>query len=298
MPALFVTGAGGFVGRHFLRRAGEQAAWSVTALTRSELPGPLPANVRVVTGDLRATGWEFALEGADTVVHLAALTGKATAAEFRETNLRATERLLTAARAAGVQRFLFVSSIAAKFADAPHYHYAESKRAAEAAVLASGMRVAIVRPTIVLGPGSPIGQRLRALAAGPVVPVFGSGRARIQPIHVNDLASILAAVVQQDRFNGEIIEAGGPDVVTMEDFLRRMHQVLKGVRPRVIHVPVRPLRSALAFAESVSIKLVPFTAGQLASFCNDGVATNGAATELAPRMRDAEEMIAELTKDA
>ena len=295
MPALFVTGAGGFVGRRFIDLAAGRTDLRVTALVRNTLPDPAPAAVDFVRADLLDPAGLPALDGIDTVVHLAALTGKAPAAAFRRVNVEATTRLLEACRRAGVRRFLFVSSIAAKFTDT-HYPYADSKRDAEAAVRASGLRTVIVQPTIILGPGSPIGERFRTLATAPVVPVFGHGRALIQPIHVDDLARVLLALIERDRFDGETLEVGGPDIIPIEEFLRRVHRSVRGSEPRTLHIPVVPLRALLSLLEKVSIALVPFTAGQLASFSNDGVAVDAGVSGLVRDMRSVDEMIADLVR--
>lgn len=271
MPALFVTGATGFIGRALIERIATRNDVTVTALVR-RIPAVLEGlAVRYVEGDLLASdGWRSELEGADTVLHMAAATGKLPRAEIHRVNVDATERLLDLARIAQVERFLFVSSIAAKFADAPHSHYAASKRAAERMVLDSPLRTLIVRPTMVLGRGSPIGRKLRMLATSPVMPVFGDGHARIQPVHVDDLAAMLLDLARSGVFDGRIVEVGGPDAIEIETFLRAVRRTVRGAEGALLHVPVGPLRTLLALVERVSVNLVPVTAGQLASFTNDG----------------------------
>jgi NADH dehydrogenase len=271
MPALFVTGATGFVGRALFERIAARNDVTVTALVRRVPAAPSGSAVRYVQGDLLGSdGWRSDLEGADTVLHMAAATGKLPRAAIHRVNADATERLLALARLARVERFLFVSSIAAKFADAPHYHYAASKRAAERMVVDSPLRTLIVRPTMVLGRGSPIGRKLRMLATSPVMPVFGDGQARIQPVHVDDLAAMLLDLATSDVFDGRIVEAGGPDAIEIETFLRTVRRAVRGADGTALHVPAGPLRALLALIERVSVNLVPFTAGQLASFTNDG----------------------------
>lgn len=274
MRTLFLTGASGFVGRQFTADA-RRAGWSVIALSRTPPTSP-SKDVRWIAADLgQPERYRDALAGVDAVLHLAAAVGKASPAEFQRVNVDGTRILLDACADAGIDRFLFVSSIAARFQDKAYYHYATSKQEAEAVVSAGTVNSLIVRPTIVLGAGSPIGDRFRALGTAPVVPVFGNGRARIQPIHVDDLSALLLHIVEEHAFDGRILELGGPEVLTMEDLLRRIHEVARGRSPRVLHVPVGALRHLLGGLERISTALAPVTAGQLASFCNDGVATTG-----------------------
>ena len=84
MSGIFLTGATGFLGRHVLRRLVAGGRGPVVCLARdpSRFPDTGDAPVDCIRGDLDAPErWEDALRGCDTVVHLAALTGKAKPAE-------------------------------------------------------------------------------------------------------------------------------------------------------------------------------------------------------------------------
>ena len=253
---VFVTGGEGFVGKHLMRVA-RRRGLDLVLLQR---PG----------ADLRdPRSYAKSLSGTEAVVHLAAATGAASERDHAAVNAEGTRGLVEAARAAGVKRFLLVSTIAAKFADTSRYPYARSKQEAEAAVSASRLRTAIVRPTIVLGSGSAVLAGLRRLAAFPVVPIFGAGTARVQPIDVNDLAIVLDAILAEDRFDGGILEAGGRDVVSMEELITTIRAIASSKTPRVVHLPYRPISAVLWGLERSGLRL-PVTAGQLASFAEDG----------------------------
>jgi nucleoside-diphosphate-sugar epimerase len=296
MKSLFITGASGFVGRSLVKQVGQRSELAAICVGRSAAPAGLPASVRWHSADLLDPGsYQAQLAGSDVVLHLAGLTGRASRSSFFRVNTESTRVLLDASKAAGVPRFLFVSSVAASFSGSPYYHYAQSKRAAEALVQQSGLRTVIVRPTIVLGPGSPLGEKLRTLASGPVVLVFGNGRARIQPIHVDDLAAILLSLIDTDRFTGEVIEVGGAEDVEMQDFLERVRKAQDLPKGRVIHIPVRPLQLVLSGMERISTSFLPFTAGQLSSFTNDGIAAPAVPpVDQGIRLRSLDEMIGEL----
>jgi NADH dehydrogenase len=308
MSSLFITGLTGFVGRALRARLeSERPGRPILSLQRApsgEVPGSgASARTRIVTGDLGdVTTWETALAGAKTVVHLAARTGKASRELHFETNAEGTRRLLEAARRSGVEHLLFVSTIAATYPDKRSYPYAASKERAEELVRESGLRHAILRPTIVLGPGSPIGATLRGLAKAPFLPVFGDGRTRIQPVHVDDVVSALLLLV--DRLeSGAIVEGtfdlGGPEALSFEDFLLRLARAVRGSDPKVVHLPVRAMIAVLSALEPMLLPVLPVTAGQLSAFVHDGVAEAvGLWDELPAPRRGVDEMVAELAGDA
>jgi NADH dehydrogenase len=273
--AIFLTGATGFIGKRLAARL-DREGLELRLLVRGDRPSAGAGGGRsavLVRGALEdPASYAEALRGCNTVVHLAARTGKARPAEYFRVNAEGTSRLLDECRRAGVSRFLYVSSIAAGYADKRAYPYARSKERAEDAVRASGLRYLILRPTIVLGAGSPAWRGLAALAGAPVIPVFGDGRSRVQPVDVDDLAGCLQELLEEDHFTGEVIEVGGRDVLAIEDLLSRIHRALRGREPRVVRLPARITVSLLAAAEIVLLPWMPLTAGQLSVFLNDSAA--------------------------
>ena len=269
-PALFITGASGFIGRQLLARlAGRYAR--VTALSRTSQP-PVPGVTWVQGGIADKGAWSRHL-GPDTdVAHLAAATGGASASAHRAVNAVGTETLVRAAEQAGVRGFLLVSSIAVRFPEDAFYPYATAKREAEAIVRGARVPSVIVRPTIVLGPGSPIGQRLAALAGGPMIAAIGGGTARVQPVDVTDVAAALATLLERRAVDGGTVEFGGPEVLTMRDLLVRTRAALGKPPARVVSLPYGMLRAGLIGAGALLGPRAPVTPGQLTSFVHDGVA--------------------------
>lgn len=269
-----MTGAAGFLGR---RLAGALAATGrgVTGLVHRTPPGSgeEPPPWTVVRGDvLEPAGYESALDGVDTVFHAAAATGKAPAARHERVNVEGTRRLLDAARRRGVRRFVYLSSIAVTFTHKARYPYARTKEAAEALVRASGLDTIVVRPTIVVGPGAPVLSALVRLARLPVVPVFGDGRAVVQPVFVDDLVRALVALGAAPAGPAEPVAVGGPERLTIEAFLVAIARSLGRPRIRTLHVPLPLLLPAVALGETVAFGLMPLTVGQLATFRCDGIA--------------------------
>ncbi len=275
MQSIFVTGGSGFVGRALLPMLAQLPLRKLLLLGhRSPISVP-SAPAGTVTGVLQGSlnsprSFAGDLEGVDCVIHLSAATGKATRAEHFRINVEGTRNLVEACRAAGVRRFLYVSSIAAKFANKTRYWYAQAKQQAEEIVRASGMAHCIARPTMIFGRHSPVQSGLERLALLPVVPVFGDGKTPVQPIAVDDVAGFLLAILEQELFHGATLELGGPATISIEDLLRRMRRARGGGDARVMHFPLGLVVPPLTVMEWIAYRALPVTVGQLAAFRNAG----------------------------
>jgi NADH dehydrogenase len=293
---IFLTGATGFIGRHLLDLLDESRCELVVCLVRdpAKLAGKSRATtyVKAVPGDLlKPEKYAAELRGIDVVCHLAAALGKSTPEEMERVNVEGTRVLLEAARAAGVKRFLHVSTIAVTFPEKRHYPYARTKERAEKVVRSSELDWAIVRPTIVLGPGSGWGKKLLALATAPIPFLFGSGRTRMQPVDVRDVARFLAEIMAMPSLGRETVELGGPDVLTFDEFIAK----IRADSTPILHVPAGPLVAALGALERPLRSILPVTAGQFYGFLHDTTAAPHAlAGRLVPAKRNVDVMIEEL----
>ena len=288
---LFITGASGFLGRHFLLYCERHWGGEIICLSRQPR-NAAGSRVRWRTGDvLDVASYREALAPGTTVVHMAAVTGKADRAEYDRTNAEGTRALLRACVERGVSRFVLVSSVAARYPNLAGYPYGASKRDAEEAVTGSGLPYLIVRPTIILGTESPIWQKLSQLAAARLVPMIGNGRTRVQPIHVRDVAMALGELVRTPEATG-IIELAGEETLPIRELLVRIHQSRRGSAPLVVSVPYPPLRFVLELMEKGVPQLLPVTAGQLSVFVNDSsITADNRLKALWPQMMKVDEMI-------
>jgi NADH dehydrogenase len=185
-----------------------------------------------------------------------------------------------------------VSSVAATYRDTTLYHYADSKAEAEESVRMSGLPYVILRPTLVLGRNSPMWVGLATLAGLPVMPIFGNGTVRTQPVYVGDVVKWLLKAVNDRRGDGRAIGFGGPDVVSVETLLRRIRRKLRGKDSGVVHVPAVPAISLLASVDRWLGSRLPITAGQLSLFVNDSTAVADASTpETVPEAVTLDQMI-------
>jgi len=293
--SVFITGATGFIGKALIRRLIAAGTYSITALVR-HVPEQKSNEPNWIVGDLLdSKTYQSSLRNFDAVIHLAATTGKASPYEHELTNVEGTRKLLEAAKTAGVQRFVYVSTVTVTFPDRRWHSYARTKKRAETLVRQSGIPSIILRPTIVLGEESPIWRSLSRIASRSIILMPNGGRVLVQPILVTDLVYGIEQALSKCQFQGEALDLGGPSPLPFAEFVRAIHRGLRGKEPWLFPVPLLPVRGVLGLLEPVARPVLPITAGQLALFAyNSAVTPNWLHDTLKGRMLSLEETIASI----
>ena len=263
---ILVTGAAGFVGRALTAHLVKIDANEVIAMTRAMPANRLMGARYVAIGDLAAGAFgPAALDGTDVIVHAAARVhvlndDKAkSAAEFDRVNVAVTLELARQAVAAGVRRFIFLSSIGVNgvqtdrdkpFTEAdppnPHNPYADSKLKAEQGLLdlsaKTGLEVVIIRPPLVYGPGvrANFAALMRAVQRGWPLPLACVQNLRSMVAMDNLLSFIATCVDHPQAANTTFLVSDGQDI-SSPDLVRGLAQAL-GVAARLVPVPVSALQ--------------------------------------------------------
>ena len=236
---ILVTGGTGFVGGHVVHELRGRDL-PVRCLVRD--PGQATKlagwGCELAEGDVTDAGsLRRAVAGVDTIVHLVAIR-QGPREQFQRIMVDGTRDLLSAARDAGVGRFVHMSALGTSESTRELVPYYGAKWENEQQVRNSGIPFVIFRPSFVFGPDGGILPTFVKLAKlAPITPIIGSGRQRIQPIWADDLAKIFTEATQQEDIAGRLFELGGPDAVTWNEFWERLKRVL-GLRRPSIHVPV------------------------------------------------------------
>jgi len=270
---VLVTGGTGFVGGHVVHALRARDV-PVRALVREPARASrLSAwGVEVVQGDVTdAASLAAACEGADAVVHLVSIiNGKP--ADFERVMAHGTRDLVAAAKAAGARRLVLASALGLDERTRGAVPYFAAKWEMEAAVRESGLEHVIFRPSFVFGKdGGALAVFKRLARLAPVTPIVGDGTRRLQPIWVEDVADYFARSL--DTGSG-VVELGGPDAVTWNDFWSRLKRVM-GMRRPSVHVPVGLMRVQATVLERLPSP--PLTRDQLTMLeLGDNVVTDPA----------------------
>ncbi len=246
---ILLTGASGFLGRaiaHDLTARGHRLRLALRH-PDATLPGE-----QVLIGDLAGpVDWAPALDGVDTIIHAAAIAhvDGVDPALHRTVNHEAVTRLATAARVAGVRRFVFISSIRAQTGAtaarvlteddeaAPTDAYGQAKLAAERDLEASSLDWVALRPVLIHGPGVKGNMAtLMRLARLPLPLPLGSLTGRRSLVSVESVCGAIGHLMAQPRLPCAPLILADPDPLTVPRIVAALRAGL-GRRPGLLPVP-------------------------------------------------------------
>lgn len=280
-----VFGGSGFVGRHVVR-ALSRAGYRVRVATRRphlaqdlRVTGVV-GQVQLVQANVRVpSSVERAVEGASGVINLVGVLNEDGRQTFSRLHAFGAKTIATAAAKAGVTAMIQMSAIGADANSASRY--ARSKAEGEAHVKAALPSATILRPSIIFGVGDGFFNRFASMAQFlPILPLFGGGKTRFQPVYAGDVADAVLAALTSDKACGQTYELGGPGVYTFEELMRFVVTELD--RPRFL----MPLPFALATPMAMLFEMaaiLPFvepviTRDQLIQLRHDNVVSDTAKT--------------------
>lgn len=262
MTTIAVTGANGFVGSYAVP-ALIDVGHRVIAIVRDErraarVMGRLStvqrSSVETRQADVtQPPSLPAALGGADGVLHLAAIPRDFDGGRsLRRINTEGTANVLAAADQAGIRRFVHQGALGV--VDEPSLHYASSKAKAEALVRASGLDWTIIKPSLLFGPRDGFFNILADLVrfSPGIVPITGAGKARFQPMAIDDVATIVVRVFADPGTIGKTFELGGPAYWTYRELVE---EVLSGMQKRrlLLPMPVPLIKLVAGAAELVHL---------------------------------------------
>ncbi len=233
---VLVSGGTGFIGSHVADRLVASGAHQVTVMTRDPTRANPRPGVEYVAGDVGdEDSLRAATRGAEAVLHCVQfpnhpIENPRRGWTYEKVDGDGTERMVRACIESGVARFVYVSGAGVRPGRIEPWFRAKER--AERAVMASRMQYVIIRPSWVYGPEDrSLNKFVTFVKLLPVVPVIGSGDERVQPLHVDDLATVVAASVDTPAATNQVFEVGSREPVSMNEILRTLMRVLGKQRP-------------------------------------------------------------------
>lgn len=266
---VLVTGANGFLGGALVQRLSRDGEWELRAAVRDASAHPAAVACETVSvRDIDATtSWRAATAGCDVVVHTAARVHvmredpvKALAL-YRRVNVQGTLHLAQEAKASGVRRLVYISSIKvngeqtspgcafrADDAAAPQDHYGLSKFEAELALrefaVQTGMELVILRPPLMYGPGVRANFRalMRAVSHGLPLPL-GAIHNRRSLLALDNAVDLIVTCLRHPHAAGKTFLASDNEDLSTPELVRRLARALH-TKARLVSVPPAILQAS------------------------------------------------------
>jgi nucleoside-diphosphate-sugar epimerase len=261
MNRILVTGASGFVGRMVVNELAAAALPVRAAMRHPADIFPRAVEVVAVSDLTRPVEWRALLKSIDAVVHLAGIAHagpQIAEAAYDRINRLATAELAQAARAVGIRRLVFISSIRAQSGPVaahdlregdppqPTDAYGRSKLRAEEAVRDSGVPYTILRPVLVYGAGVKGNlARLLQLARSPWPLPLALCRNRRSLVARENLAAAIRLALDAPAMAGETYLVADPMPLTLAQIVAAMRAGLQRP-PRLVPVPPAMIGFAMA----------------------------------------------------
>lgn len=265
---ILVLGGTGFLGRHVvatLLAAGHQVR--IGTRHRETADEMFGGKADAVHADVRdEASIEEAVSGASAVVNAVSLYVERRGTSFRDIHVAGARRVAEAA-AGHELRLVHMSGIGAD----PHAAnaYVAARGRGEEEVRQAHPHAHILRSAAMVGPNDALMTTIVVLVrTSPMIPLFGRGRTKLQPVHVEDVAEAVMALALEG--GPELSELGGPRVIAYRDLLKEAAKRC-GTSPVLVPMPF-PVWRAVASAGRF-LPRSPIDAGQVALMERDNVAS-------------------------
>ena len=228
-----VTGAFGYIGKYIARHLLDAGRQVRTITTHPDKENPFGSAVEAFPFDFdKPKLLTEHLRGAHTLYNTYWVRFAYGGATFEQA-VENTKTLFRCATDAGVKKIVHISVTNASETSTLPYYVGKARQ--EKALVESGVAYAIVRPTLVFGKEDILVNNIAWLMRKfPVFPIFGTGRYRVQPVFVEDLASIAAASAREPE--SRVLDAIGPETFSFEELVALIGAKM-GRNVRLIHLP-------------------------------------------------------------
>ncbi len=274
-----VFGGTGFLGRQIAERLAA-GGWQVSVAVRHPEGAHFPKSGQdggEITCDAADIRDEAAvarvLAGAEAAVNAVGLYLERADETFQAVHVEGAALLARQAGQAGLARLVHISGIGAD--PASPSRYVRARADGEAAVRAAFPAATILRPSVLFGPQDAfLTSLVQMLRLSPVMPLFGDGGTKLQPVYVGDVAEAVAGVLETPAAVGTLYELGGPDVFSYAALLRLL---LARMGRRCLLLPLPFFFWEAIAAAARLLPSPPLTRDQIALMRRDNLVAEDAA---------------------
>ncbi len=215
ISAITITGANGFVAKN-LRKFLSKNHIKVIAIARKTFQKHHTETV-AYSKTLLEKGLQNKLRNCDALVHLIGI-GKQSSKYNFEDNIELTKNMIKTCKKSGIKKIIYISGLGVTKNSTSDYFI--SKYKAEQEIINSGLNYTIFRPSYIVGKKDYLSKFILKQIKKGIVIIPGSGKYRLQPIFVEDVAKIIVESIYEKKFSNKILDLVGPEIIKFEDFVR------------------------------------------------------------------------------
>ena len=218
-----VTGANSFVGKS-LRKFLYKNKVRVLGISRKNF-AKYSTETKVQSKNLQEQKLQKKLKNYDVLVHLIGIGRETPMSTFEEINVNLTKNAIKACKKTGIKKIIYISGLGVSKNSTSSYF--ASKYRAEREIINSGLDYTIFRASYIIGKTDHLTKSLSKQVKKGTIIIPGSGRYRLQPIFVEDVAKIILEAILEKKFSNKILDLVGPQKISFEDFVKLFSKNMK-----------------------------------------------------------------------
>lgn len=229
MKKIAISGANGFVGKNvgkFLAKNG----FEIVPLVRKGRKKTVDFGRAIISQDLTEDALVGSLKGSTAFLHFIGKGRQTADSDYDTVNVNLTRNAVALCKKARIKKIVYLSGLGVDKKSTLGYFVSKFK--AEQEIVQSGLDYTIFRPSYIMGKNDPLSQILSRQMHKDSVIIAGSGKYRLQPILVSDVARVVMKAIHGKQFSKKTIDLVGPQAVTYNRFVRD----LVGNKAQIRHV--------------------------------------------------------------
>ena len=248
-----VTGANGFVGKN-VRKFLYKNKVNVLGISRKNFV-KYPTETKIQSKNLLEQRLEKKLKNYDALIHLIGIGIESSGSTFKQINVNLTKNAIKTCKNAGIKKIIYISGLGISKNNMSSYF--ASKYRAEREIINSGLDYTIFRASYIMGKTDHLSKSLSKQMKKGTIIIPGSGRYRLQPIFVEDVAKIILEAILEKKFSNKILDLVGPRKISFEDFVKLFSKNMK-VKFKKINLEVA-YDNGIYSSESLDILIGDYT---------------------------------------
>ncbi len=212
-----MTGANGFVGKNVGKILAKKGI-SVIGIVRKDKESSINFGTALTSEDLSENYLVSRLGGCSALLHFIGKGKQTVDSDYQKVNAGLTKNAINLCKKAKIKKIIYVSGLGVS--KSATFGYFISKFQAEQEIINSGLDYTIFRASYIIGKDDPLSRILFKQIKHGIITVPGSGRYRLQPIFVGDVAEVISQSISQQKFSNKIIDLVGPKIITFNDYVK------------------------------------------------------------------------------